>query len=172
MWRWLGAALLLLAGGMAGHGLSRDYSCRPRELRALVSGLQLLRTEINYAVPLPEALLRVGRNLGGEVGELFDQLAARLKCGGAAQGMESLWAGAVEQWRCRLALKEEDWEVLGLLAGILGGTLREEQERHLALAQERLELALGLAEEEARRYIRLYRFLGWGAGLGLAVLLI
>ncbi|ACX52778.1 Sporulation stage III protein AB [Ammonifex degensii KC4] len=172
MLRWLGAGLVVLAGGMAGQELSRDYLCRPRELRGLLGGPNLLQTEISYATPLPEALARVGKRLKGPVGELFCLVADRLAAGAGGNGAGVVWEEALDSFRSRMALKEEDLEVLRLLAGVLGTSLKEEQERHLTLARERLKLALTLAEEEARRYARLYRFLGWGAGVGLAVLLL
>ena len=167
----LGAGMVVLAGSLAGFQIGDLYKRRPRELKALAGALLLLQTEISYAaVPLGEALITVARRAGAEVAPFFRAAAAHLDAGAGLTAAEA-WERAVDGVAPAMALREEDFGTLRDLGAALGSSDREDQVRHIALALERLKAAVASAEEDARRYVRLYHFLGFGAGLGLAIIL-
>ncbi|MHB8157607.1 MAG: stage III sporulation protein AB, partial [Desulfocucumaceae bacterium] len=57
MFKLIGAAILVAAGGTAGMLVAREYVRRPKELKAVLSSIKMLETEIIYtATPLAEAL--------------------------------------------------------------------------------------------------------------------
>ncbi|MEW6193326.1 MAG: stage III sporulation protein SpoIIIAB [Bacillota bacterium] len=172
MLKTLGAGMVILAGSLAGFRVGELYARRPRELKALVGALQLLQTQIGYAAtPLREALLAVAEQASSRVMPFFRSAARHLDVQGGYTAAEA-WEKAIQDVAAGMALREEDFGVLRDLGAALGSSDREDQVRHIGLALERLKAAAASADEDARRYVRLYNFLGFGAGLGLAILLV
>lgn len=168
----LGAGMVILAGSLAGFQAGELYARRPRELKALVGALQLLQTQIGYAAtPLQEALFAVAEQASPEAKPFFRSAACHLDVRSGCTAAEA-WEKAIQDVAAGTALREEDFGVLRNLGVALGSSDREDQVRHIGLALERLKAAAALADEDARQYVRLYNFLGFGAGLGLAILLV
>lgn len=171
MLKTIGAALVVLTGSIAGMQLAGFYARRPRELKSMMAALLLLKTEIDYAAtPLPEALNEVARRADPAVSPLFNAAASYLNKVHGSTAAEA-WSKALAEAGCTLALREEDVETLRDLGAALGNSCREDQKQHISLTIERLRTASASAETDAARYVRLYNFLGFGAGLGLVILL-
>jgi stage III sporulation protein AB len=167
----VGAAVVLFAGGATGAELGRLYSRRPREVKALMGALLLLRTQISYvAAPLGEALSVVALRADPRVAAFFGRAAGHLEGSGGLTAAEA-WDKALGELTPDSSLREEDLDVLRDLSTALGNSDREDQALHISLALERLSTLAAKAEEDARRFVRLYRFLGFGAGLCLIFLL-
>jgi len=167
----IGAAMVVLAGGIAGMQLAKYYARRPRELKSMMGALLLLKTEIGYAAtPLPEALTVIAKRADPAVSHFFHTAAAYLHNVPGATAVDA-WSRALAEAGRTMALREEDVETLQDLGASLGGSCREEQVRHIALAIERLKASAASAETDAGRYVRLYNFLGFGAGLTVVILL-
>ncbi|MEW6447038.1 MAG: stage III sporulation protein SpoIIIAB [Bacillota bacterium] len=167
----IGALIVVFAGTVTGMQLGGFYARRPRELKSLTAALLLLKTEISYAAtPLPEALTEVARRADPAVSPFFNAAAFHLK---NFQGTTAAraWSEALAETGHTLALREEDAEVLRALGTALGNSCREEQAQHISLAIERIKAAATSAEADAVRYERLYKFLGFGTGAALAILL-
>jgi stage III sporulation protein AB len=166
----LGAGLVMGTAAWLGYRLAGRLLGRPRQLRALQTGLSVLQTEIEWgAIPLPEALRSAAQAAEGPSGSLLRQVADAIQKGGGTAPGEALRSAlvAVGPDTC---LSPEDLAILGALAPTLGATGRTDQIRHLALARERLAGAEALARAEAERYERLAR---WGPVLiGAAIVLV
>ena len=168
--RLLGAAGVLAAGLGLGNLAAARYQARTRELTALRTALELFATQIAYtATPLPDALRRTGRFVGGGAGRLLDRAVAIL------EGEEGVSAG--EAWELALTREElpltaRDREVLRDLGPLLGEAGCQDQLRQLTLATQRLSAQEAESREEERRHVRLWRYLGFlgGAMLALALL--
>lgn len=147
-----------------------SYTRRPREIRALMGALLLLQAEIGYAVaPLGEALWRVAARADPAVAPLFRRAAAYLAENPGCTAAEALQE-AVAAASPVLALRQEDLDALRDLGAALGNSDRDDQVGHISLALERLRATATAAEADACRYARLYKTLGFCAGLGLAIL--
>jgi len=171
MLRMIGAGLLILAGILAGRRAGSLYARRPRELAGLIGALLLLQTEIAYAAtPLAEALRAVAHRANPQVAGIFAKGASRLKASPGLTGAEVL-VEVVKEIEPSMALKKEDWDTFRDLAAGLGNSDREDQQRYLTVAIERLKAAARLAEEDARRYAQLYSFFGPAVAIGITVLL-
>lgn len=167
----IGAVMVILASSVAGMQLGGVYARRPRELRSMMGALLMLKTEIGYAAtPLPEALTAIAKRADPAVSPFFGAAAHYLDNVHGATASEA-WSRALAEAGCTMALREEDVETLRDLGASLGGSCREDQMRHISLAMERLKAAAVSAEIDAGRYVRLYNFLGFGAGVGLVILL-
>lgn len=171
MLKFLGALLVVGAGGAAGLWVAQGYARRPEELRALQGALGLLATEISFALtPLPDALVQVARRADPRVAGLFRDVATLL-CNRSGETVEEAWAKALDRFASRSALRDEDIAALAELGAVLGVSDCEDQVRHLALVVERLKVQGLRADEEARKNVRLWRYLGFCAGAAAVLVL-
>lgn len=160
VWRAFGAALITTSLGGAGFVVARSYEQRPGHLRSLQTALALLITEITYsATPLPEALADVGRRMDPAVGEFALSVAEGLRSD-APPPVAEAWRQAVLAQRGRWALTSDDEAVLFDLAGAIGRSFADDQEKHLQLALTRLARRQEEAEADAKVHIRLWRYVG------------
>lgn len=171
MFKLLGAGLTLAACTGIGFTLAREYTERPRQLRAIESALQMLETEIVYgATPLTEALDHIAAGCDPGVTVLFQQTAKELRQAGGCTAGEA-WRQALDAFYQASAVKTADIAVLKRLGASLGLSDRRDQEKHLKLAREQLRQEIRLAEELALKNSRLYRYLGVLGGLALVLVL-
>ncbi len=172
MFKVAGALMLIGSAGALGLMVARSYARRPHELRALQSALNLLETEIVYAAaPLAEALAQVGVRAEKCVSGLFTRAQAELAAGAGTTAQEA-WESALEQYHPDSCLQPEDLAVLEGVGKVLGTSDRQDQARHLRLARERLQAQILKAEDDARRNVRLWRYLGFFAGCAGVLILV
>ncbi len=165
-----GAACVL--AGSTGWGLlvARQLRRRPVELAALEAALELLRTEITYArSPLPEALRRSARGVGGPAARLLAGAAAALQHGGG-EGGAAAWDAALAEAEPRSAWAPADIRALQDLGRALGVSDAEDQARHIALCVGRLKSGATQAEVLAERHARMWTYLGCLGGMALVLL--
>lgn len=167
----IGASLALAASTGIGFTMARDYTERPRQLRAIESALQMLETEIVYgATPLTEALDHIAAGCDPGVNVLFRQTASELRQAGGCTAGEA-WRQALAALYQASAVKDTDIAVLKRLGASLGLSDRRDQEKHLKLAREQLKREIRLAEELAEKNGRLCKYLGVLGGLALVLVL-
>lgn len=171
MLKFIGAALVVTACGLAGTMVAVNYDRRPKQLRALIGAIQALETEITYAAtPLPDAWERVGRQTAQPVGAIFTRarevLAGRDGCSAA-----EAWRKGLEDSFQETALTRQDMEVLLELGNCLGVSYRDDQVKHLRLTKENLRQLEVAAQEEAARQVKTWRYFGVLGGLVVALLL-
>jgi len=168
----IGGMLICGATSYAGWQIGGNYARRPAQLRDLQTALAVLQTEVEYgATPLPEALRNAAGATGPAVAPLFWRTAERLVAGGGitpGDAMRAVLAEGLEG----TALKPEDLHVMGILAGVLGASGREDQVRHLALARERLSGLEAQAADQRSRYEKLARYAGVLSGAAIVLILL
>ena len=143
---------------------------RPRQLRLLQLGLQILETEVSYAnASLPEALETVARRVDPPVSGIFQE-AARSFLAGEGCSFNDAWNFALRKQAPLLALQRRDLEVLRGLGQVIGLSSKEDQGKHLALARHQLLLEDQVAIEERERNVRLWNYLGLAGGAALGLL--
>jgi stage III sporulation protein AB len=172
MIRLLGAVLLVTACGSM--GLSRSFELRRRveNLTALVSALELMRSEIGQLLtPLPELAERLSEEAPERARPLFTALLAGLPQLGELP-FSRLWGDAVNLAGDRLLLRRDERDALRTLGLSLGGSGAQEQEGAIHNCTARLSLYLASARAEAEGRCRLYTALGLSAGLLLAIVLL
>ncbi len=174
MWMTLkagGFALVATAGYMVGQTVASSYARRPDDLKQCQAALGLLSSEVEYATThLGVALQRVGRSLGGQVGDAFCRAAAALA--GPANGTVEAWEEGLGWLQTTTALSRADIEILRTLGLRLGATDRADQLRHLAVAVERLKVQEELARQARDRNETVWRYLGALGGLALGLILL
>lgn len=164
----IGALFLIIAGATFGHIQAIKKERRVIELSALVSGLQMLITEVVYGrTLLTDACLAVGSSVS-EVNWLFEDVAGLLKEGKTAA---DAWRTVVTRSSPSSYLNEEDRRPLLRVGAIIGLSEANDQHRHLRLAQMEIERRLAEARDKLPQSTKLYRALGVGSGLVMVILL-
>ncbi|HZK18836.1 MAG TPA: stage III sporulation protein SpoIIIAB [Clostridia bacterium] len=168
----IGSVVVILAGGLIGATVARSYESRPRELRELRSGLQLLETEIIYgATPLPDALERVAQSCRGSIGGLFGYASGKLYSREGYTAAEA-WESALDRLSQITSLNSDDVAVLRKLGSFLGVSDQDDQEKHMRLLAEQMTHQIEKAENDARVNVRLWRYLGISSAVVVVMILV
>ncbi|NLG84776.1 MAG: hypothetical protein GX493_09285 [Firmicutes bacterium] len=164
MLRLLGALFVLVGTGGLGYLMAVGLTEHAANLRRLVAALQHLESEIVFAsLPLSQALRRTGRVIGGEVGQFMEAVAASLA---QNDGRTSavVWREALAAYGPELLLSAAESEILASLGAALGGSDREDQAKHLALARAGLQRYADEAAEKATKGKKIWYYLGFSTG--------
>ena len=168
----VGALIVIFACGTAGCLFAGRLARRVRYLQQLQRGFLALATEISYtSTALPPALEIASRQAEGDMGELFRGAAQKL-LSAQEKSAEETWRQAVEQTVTRFGLPGRDKEALTAFGLGLGLSDRTDQLKRLELTRLRLSSLEEEACEERQKLGKVWQALGWGAGLGLALLLL
>ena len=168
----LGALIIIVAFGLIGITIGRNYRRRPEELRNLQGALQILETEIVYgATPLPVAFDRIGKIFNNQVGKIFVSAKEFLHSENGIS-IEQAWAKALEQQFQNTSLSKRDFEVVKVLGSSLGISDRTDQTKHLRLALEKLKNEEKGARDESAKYAKTFNYLGFLCGLTLVILIL
>lgn len=166
-----GALLILFSATMVGWQIGRYYAVRPVQLRTWLFALQMLETEIVYgSTPLHRAFVKIGHRIQPEIGRMF-LTAAELLITGEGMSTQACWEAAIEKhWR-ETALRRQEKEVLLGLGHVLGGSDRDDQQKHLRLAVAHVRTLKEEAREEQLKYEKMYKSLGFLGGLLVVILM-
>ncbi|MGE5551827.1 MAG: hypothetical protein ACM3ZC_15045 [Bacteroidota bacterium] len=171
MLRILGALCVMAGSGGFGHLIAKGLDDRSATLRRLVTALQHLESDISFAaLPLLAALRRVAATLGGVEGAFFTAAAEEI---GACDGrpLASAWLAALNRYKLEMLLAPDEVDALAQLGTVLGGSDREDQLKHLALAKTTLARHHAEAEAGAVKAKRVWRYLGFTFGAMIVILL-
>ena len=151
--------------------VAHSYGTRPEQLKTLRGALAMLETEISYGLtPLPDALRLVGLHLGGCVGEFFADVSSLLNQDQGPSSGEAweLGLGRLQEVAC---LTQGDAEILRQFGYSLGVSDRENQIKNLKLIQEQLRNQELQAEKLRDGNQRMWRTMGFLAGLAVVFIL-
>lgn len=163
--------VIICASGAAGWVFSESIKERPRQLRSLQAALSRLETEISCSMAfLPEAFEQLARFTQPPVNRLFADTAELLLLGDVP--IHEAWRQSIVRSREYLVLTQDDEEILLDLGDSLGISHREDQSRHLRLAQKALSRQEAEAQRAEEQLVRLYSMLGWAAGGALVLMLV
>lgn len=169
--RILASGLIVFSCGSMGFIVASSYSKRVQNLRQLISFIQVLESEIQFAhTTLPQVITSQISQFSGQVGRFLTILSQGLETN-TGERFSIIW----EQGVLNLAengLPKPVLEDLRSLGTVLGISDVSEQIKHLQQLLRRLEQALQLAEEEKEKHTRLWQYLGFSAGLLLVLLLV
>ncbi len=168
--RLFGAGLIVFSCGIMGLLAAASYGQRVQNLRQFLSFIQLLESEIQFArTTLPEVISKHIPQFSGLTKQFLITLDAHLEDGGG-HDFSSVW----EQGIHHLGASGFPNQVLMDLRDvgrILGQSDVTEQLKHLQLCSIRLQQALEEAKKEQDRQTKLWRYLGFSAGLLIVLLL-
>lgn len=171
----IGKALLglivILGGGYLGMIYASRFDSRVRQLEAFRGALNQLEFDIRFlSLPLTEAMEKVAESQSGAVGKIFRETAGSLsRCKGTQ--VSAVWKAAMDKYRSQLCLTEQDLQAVSSFSHSLGSGDTESEIGNIRAAQMRLSVAEDAARAQAQKNGRLYRGLGFLAGIFAAVLL-
>lgn len=166
----IGALLVFFACGYMGMLVAQSFARRPRDLMRFVTALQLLETEIQYArTSLPEAFRKVAHQCKEPVATFFHQAADKLGEGTVLSAQEA-WEQAIPSLD-HGAFTSEDVQAIKALGSVLGRSDAEDQCKHIKLLQQQLDLNVSQAEDDKKKNVRLWNYLGFCVGALVIILL-
>jgi len=170
--KFINSCVIITVSTIIGFELAKRYAIRVRELCAMQGALSRLETEIlHFSSSLPEALIEIGKSIGGGTGKLF-YLTGQTLIEKKNHTVADAWSSALEQLKTELCFAQEEIEILHRFGNQLGNSDKEGQARfiHLTLLQMQEE------EKKARairdKNSRMYRTLGILCGIALTILLL
>lgn len=172
---WLKLCGLLILGGTGtyyGFYRAARYIARTQQLRQLMSFLQALEMHIAYAgTILPQALAQAAATVHDPVAAVFRTVAYRVGEAGRLTPSQAL-TQTLREKSGDLALQAPELDVLAHLGECLGRSDRQDQVKHLRLAQQQLLVIAQEAAIEQERNVRLWRYLGACSGAAMVILLL
>jgi len=167
----IGSTLIIAASTYAGMTIAKTYHERPKQLRYLQQGLQMLETEIAFGSrPLFMAMDLIGERIPGVIGQLFKVMSKNLLEMDGASTFEC-WHKSLEAIYSKTALKKQDQQILLQYGHTLGMTDTEDQKKHIRLTLQELVTEEQLARDEQKVYEKLSKNLGVLLGLLLVILM-
>lgn len=168
------AGVLLVILSCAGLGAEAAFRLKKR-LRLLVTLKRMvshLKGEILYAnAALPEAFERTGRRNPGSAGDLFTEVARRLRQE-TGEEFAYIWEEAAGAFVKTSVLGKEEGEQLVKFGGHLGYLDRDMQEKTILFYLEDLDFAIKNLQRQEPEKCRLFMSLGLLSGLFLAVVMV
>lgn len=166
-----GAVIVFCTTTWFGFHIASYFSKRPRQIRYLQSGIQLLETEIVYgATPLDAALKTIAGRIPAPVGQIFLE-ASRNIAGNDGKSTNECWQLAVEKVWPKTALRVSEKDIVSQLGQALGRSDRHDQQKHLRLAINHLNSEGQEAKEEQARYEKMCKSLGVLGGMLITLLM-
>jgi stage III sporulation protein AB len=143
---------------------------RPREIRAAMTALALLDTEIYWgATPLPEAFQVLEQRMEEPWRSFFAELARRLRQGEAAG---EAWQDTIAACRRDFCLRQTDWALLKDTGKGLGRSDRDDQHKQLERIQRQLALLWEQNNVRADQQAKMWSYMGFMLGIAGAIILL
>ncbi len=164
-------SLLLGCGGL-GMIFSNRFKERVRELEHLQNAITQLEFDIDFLnITLERSFEKLAKNTEKPLKEVFSYVAYRLRENPGGD-MQRLWRRAISKYNQDLALSQDDVQILIDFSKSLGAGSREKEKSNLKLASMRISIALNEARLDAQKNIKMYRGLGFLAGIFIVIILL
>lgn len=168
----LGCSLVFVVSSLIGVVLAKAYSTRVQNIIDMITAFEILHTKISYnQTTLDEIFIDIGMQLGGVVGEVFNKMGEAFE-GNMLYTADELWGKVIEENIKKCDFSFDDIQVINEFSYMLGKSDIEGQLRNIDMTLSRLKSQLVRAENEEKKYSRMYKNVGILGGMGLAVILI
>ena len=164
--------MLFLTTSYIGFSYGETFRKRYDELKEILKILIILQNEILYgSTPLPEALSNIQKKASKPVSTLIDNVNKKLY-DGEAESVYSAFKSEYVLLEDEFYLSESDKNCLIDFIKSLGESGLYGQEKIFNLAIENIRSNLKEAEEESKKNIKVYRYLGICIGAMITIFLI
>ncbi len=174
LFKYLGGILVFFSSAGMGLWLGWQWRGRLKTLERLRQMVYFLKGEITYShAALAEALERVGKRDGGDLGRVFAEAAEGI-LSQEGESFQEIWNSRVEgllSMETGRLLTSEDVEQLKELGAHLGYLDVDMQERTLLLYLEQLDHSITWLREHLQEKCRLYTSLGIAGGMFLVIVM-
>ncbi|MCI1882470.1 MAG: stage III sporulation protein AB [Sporolactobacillus sp.] len=170
MIQFVGSALIIVAFSACGMLFARTYRERPKQIRQWRSALQSIETEIVYGrVPVEELAGRLSGRLPEPVRRFFVLLVDKLRTG---IPLDTAWEEAIREFWPTTSMRRAERDVILQFGATLGAEDTENQQKHIRLALADLEREEAEARAGQAANEKVFRNLGFLAGVLLVLLLL
>ena len=170
MWKWIPFFVIVATVGYSGVLLSSALKRRRCELYQFLLGIRVIESEMNYSSSsLWLCFERGSHAVKTEIRNVFLRTAEEIRNSGNG---ESAFLGALESSRSDLGLTESDMEKIRRFAVGLGTSDMEHSIKNICQLREQLELSARDAEENEKKWGRVFRNGGWLMGFAAALLFV
>lgn len=164
----IGSAFVVAATSKIGYDKANDFEKRVRDLKEFQSALWLLKSEIDFNMPLlKDALLVCSKLVHKNVGDVFAKASENLN-----NGLDTIsaWCDAVDN--TKLYLYKEDILVVKEFANSLGVSDIKLQIENIENTVTKLKAKEENAVDNLKKYSKMCKTLGVTAGLLIVTLLL
>jgi len=164
-----GCIIVFAACALIGYFLASSKYERVKEIRSFIQALNMLETEIRFALcTLPEAFIKISLLVDEKTGEIFKLASENMEK--IKTNASSAWKSALEEKGTSFSLNSEDFLILKSLGDSLGNSDVENQVKSIRLVVERLKNQEHKAEEERYKNGKLLKSMGVLGGLTLVII--
>lgn len=166
------AVCIFLISSYIGFSYGETYRKRQNQLKEILKALTILENYIVYGTtPLPEALENLSHKTCDPIRKFINAITDRLIKG----DVESVYEGVLEEFvllENEFYLHNEDKKVMEDFFKSLGDSGVYGQDKIFSLAIDSIKINLQDADENAKKNIKLYRYLGVCFGAMIVIFLI
>jgi len=162
------AGLSVLAGVYLSYRLTSKFPRREKGLKTLYNDISKLE---NYVCYYQESLIIALRKIEGDYAEFFRFISQSMENCNAAD-IRRTWASGMEQYTAFSFLNNTDKECILDFAELLGKSDSQSQKQLFKSVKKQLEERLLESKQESSHNVRMYRILGFVAGIALAIIII
>lgn len=164
--------IIVILCSLIGYLYGEEFNKRHLQLQELMRIIIDLQNEILFLhTPIPEGLLKVSNKTDGPIKDFFIKISNKLS-NNEVWDIYSAFKESIEEYKENLSLRLVDYNILLDLSKSLGETNIEGQQSIFTLAREKLNSELEISYDESKKNTKIYRTLGLGMGLMLAIFLI
>lgn len=167
MIKYLTLIIILMSTTYIGILISKKYLNRVKDLKEMKNALNIFSTKIKFTYePIPQIFREISKNVKPNIANIFEKSSEKMKNENAGEA----WRETLEE--SNTSMTKEDIEVLKNLSNLLGKVDIEGQVNEVELVENFLDTQIELAEEEKKKYARMYKTLGITVGLAVVIILI
>lgn len=167
-----GSILVLFSTSLMGYIYGKSYKERLENLIYLENCIKLLETEVIYgANPLPEAFMNVYNKGNKKVSYIFRLIIEKLNKDRECTIFDS-FLSVGDTMKNELNFKNEDIEMFMTLGRSIGSSDRTDQEKNFKLILTQIKTLEDEARIEKDKNEKMFKNLGFLAGLAIVVILI
>lgn len=165
--KYLELILVLSASTYIGILVSKKYLNRVKDLKEMKNALNIFSTKIKFTYePIPQIFKEISEKVKLNIAKIFLLASNKMENTNAGEA----WIQALEE--TNTSMVKEDIETLKNLSNLLGKVDIEGQINEIELVETFLDTQIELAEEEKKKYVKMYKTLGITIGLAVVIILI
>ena len=168
----IGCLIIILSSSTLGFLMGSKFNLRVRELKLLKVSLQMLETEIAYSnTPLPEAFDNISKRSKNPIKDIFSNMSINLYKRIYSTVGEAFDV-SIEKIKDKTCFSKDDLEVLKSFGNSIGTSDVNGQIKAFKLVLKQLDQQEIKAEEQRCKNEKMYKSLGFLAGVAIALILI
>lgn len=171
MLKLIGSIVIIAASTLGGFIYAQSFINRVKELNEMERCIYQLQNEIVYThTPLPEALTNVAAKAKEPIAGIFNKTSQELETN-IYDNVYETFKNAFKE-NNNLNLKNEDINLILDLSKSLGESDITGQINIFSLTMENLKKIIAQAEITMKKNVKMYRYLGFGIGAMIVIMLI